>query len=341
MGLAALDGGVVDVELPPGRGPAVGTQGATHGGRQGRAVGALREVLLAAPDHFHRTRREVHGDARDLLEIVGGDRHATPESAAHRQRHERDGGDAEPNPLGERGPAAEAVLLAGPDGEVAVLELGGGVDGLHRGVVEVGHAVGGLDDAAAGRTAQLGLGVADAVDRGAAAGGEGLVLLRKEAGRADGAMTAVGEQRRQGRQRAARLPVAPRHHGDGPLQGNDALHAGHAERRGGIDGDEAAAVNGCRLHRGVEHAGELNVDAVAGRALDLGGDVEARRRGADDLEVLAGLEGRAGGHAEAGSLGGQLAVAGAPPAAPVGDDAVGDDEVVRRDVQRRAAPRSA
>src|SRR6185312_397214 len=39
--IAALDGRVVDVELPPGRGPAVGAEGAAHGGGEGGAVGAL------------------------------------------------------------------------------------------------------------------------------------------------------------------------------------------------------------------------------------------------------------------------------------------------------------
>src|SRR6185312_6615739 len=115
-------------------------------------------------------------------------------------------------------------------------------------------------------------------------------------------------------------------------QGNDALHTRHAEGGGGIDGGEAAAVNGCRLHRSIEHAGELNVDTVAGRALDLRGDVEALGRGADDLEVLAGLEGRAGGHAEAGSLCGQLAVAGAASAGGVRDDAGGRGELLRGEI---------
>ena len=48
---------------------------------------------------------------------------------------------------------AERILLAAPDGQPAVGELRGDVDRLHRRMVQIGHAVLGLDHASAGAAA--------------------------------------------------------------------------------------------------------------------------------------------------------------------------------------------
>jgi hypothetical protein len=135
------------------------------------------------------------------------------------------------------------------------------------------------------------------------------------------AMAAVRERGRQGRQGAAGLPVAPRHHRDRPLQGDDALHAGHAERACRIDAKEAPAMHRGGFHGGIEHDRQSHIDAVAGGALNLGGDVKPGRGGADQLELAPGLEARAGGDSQGRSLGGKLAVAGAAAACRVRDDA--------------------
>ncbi len=109
---------------------------------------------------------------------------------------------------------------------------------------------------------------------------------------------------------------------------NDALDAGQRQRRRDIDRAGAAADHRAVADRREQQARRPHVDAEARRAVALGGDVDARRRGADQLPVLAPLQAHLAGrrrrrHAR------ELAVV-RRAAGGMADDAVADDELAGR-----------
>ena len=181
---------------------------------------------------------------------------AAAEGAAHRQRDQRDVGGLETRPFHQAGLAGERILLAGPDRQLAVLELRRGVDRLHRRVVQERNVIGRLDDAIRRNPLERSLHVAALVDGLAVLAGQRAIVLRPEALRGNRPVAAVREHRREGREAAARRPVALRDHGDRIVQADDALDALDLHRRRGIDGGELAAMDRRGLHRRVEHPGQ-------------------------------------------------------------------------------------
>ncbi len=178
---------------------------------------------------------------------------------------------------GEVAAQRENALGVGPDGHLAVLELGHRAGRPDRGMGHVGLAVGGLDDL-------------DAVGQHALLFVHHLVLGRQRQQMVVDA--GLVRQRRAGRpfrascERHARLDrlllalgdnaekAAVAHHGD---------DAGHRLDRRFVDGLQLRAILGRTHHAAMGHAGQPQVLHIGDAAGDLAGNVETLDRLADDL----------------------------------------------------------
>ena len=155
----------------------------------------------------------------------------------------------------------------------------------------------------------------------------------------------LGVQRREG---LAGAPVAVGDHRDRLVELDDPLHARHRLRRAGIDRHQPAALHRRDVDGRVQHAGQGEVDAVGGAAVDLRGNVEARLPGTPDGVGVGVLQGRVRGcgHRRRGlrevAEGGALARPRVGDARPLGPALVGGDaEALGRGREQHLARRRA
>ena len=263
---------------------------ATHGAAPARHADLAREVvrkiLLAAEGELDRHARHL---ARDL----GRQRHVlefqpVAEAAAGElvvQVH-----------LLVRAPADGGHLLlrharelaGGPHVHPALRDLDDGRQRLQRRVRQIGRAVLGLQRLLAQRglhvavvapqlvESLLGEGIGDRLPVGG--------LLGRVAGWHPVAADGLG--------RLEGTPGVVGHHGHAAGHRHDLLHAAHGFGRLGVKAAQRRAVVGVEPNRGVQHAFQLLVDAVAQRAGGFGHDVQPLHR----LAEQAPLAGVAQGH---------------------------------------------
>ena len=101
------------------------------------------------------------------------------------------------------------------------------------------------------------------------------------------------------------------------------LHAGHLLRRAGVEAGDLAAEDRAILDRRVQHAGQLQVDAIDQLTVGLLNRIQARERLAGDGPAFGILERDVVGRRQLGRLGGEAAIAGAPARPGMGHDAIG------------------
>ena len=270
---------------PHREGAAVGGEGAGVAAHRGGPVVAVLDVVLAAPDQLDGGGRHGLRDARGEVDVVEAERQAPAVAAAEHQVRQLDLARVEVEGARGGGAGVQGVLGARPHLGAVALDAGGARHRLHGGVGEERDAVVGGDDLG-GILGHL---------RGVA---EGLVERREDGLARDAAVARVvvpGAERREG---LAGAPVAVSDHRDRLVELDDLLNAGHRLRRGGVDRHEPASLDGRDVDGRVEHAGQGEVDAVGGAAVDFRGDVEARLPGAPDGVGVGVLQGRVrrGGH---------------------------------------------
>jgi len=189
--------------------------------------------------------------------------------------------------LGGGAQGAERVLRPHPHIEPVGAVMRGGVQGFHRRVREIGHLVDRLDLLA--RPLHCRIDVAVIARAGARAVERGAIILGELGAVGRAAWTQVPlDLERVGRLLGAPEPIG--HHGHRVVERHHRFDAAHGFRRRVIHALERAARHRAGDHRGVDHARQLGVDAVGGRAVDLERHVEARGRLAGQGELLRRLD---------------------------------------------------
>ena len=147
---------------------------------------------------------------------------------------------------------------------------GGAVHRLHAGVREIGSFVDGLDRLRDGDT-DVALAARDGAGLGRRVGQE----FRDPCGRqrTERAFVPLHDQCVAALQRS---PVTVGQHGDALRNLHDLLHARNRFRRRVVDRHDLRARHRRVHHDGREQSGQLDVDAEARAAVDLGGRVDAR-----------------------------------------------------------------
>nr|WP_257814967.1 hypothetical protein [Phenylobacterium sp. J367] len=230
--------------------------------------------------------------------------------------------------------AAPGGRLAGrPDLHPAVgQDAGRGVHRLQRGVHQVRYLVAGLvRPAGGGPQAGAGLGAALAGDH------QGVGRVQRGLEPATNLGTVEGRCRNtplrvQRTRRLERDPGRVGDHGDGVLQPYDLLHAGDGARRRLVHRGQLAAIGRTGADRGEQHAGQAEVDAVAGLTRPLVGLGEGGDRLADVAALGGGLQGRVGRRRYGRGLGGEFAIGCDATRGGVGDPPAGGVAGVGRHV---------
>ena len=125
---------------------------------------------------------------------------------------------------------------------------------------------------------------------------ECLVERREDGLRRDVAVSGVVVDRLQYGKGLPGTPEAVGDDGDGVVETDDTLDAGHRLGGSGVHRLELAAVHGSHIDGGVQHARHTEVDAVHGAAVYLGREVEPGLRRAANREAVGVLERRTRRH---------------------------------------------
>ncbi len=256
---------------------------------QRRAIGAVRELFLAAEDQLHRSRRHRQRNRHQMTEIVGGRRDAASERTAGGKPVHNDIVCRQTRKLDQQRLGAERILLAGPKRENAVGEARRRIDRLHRAMMEIGNPILRLQNALARRRGKRGIGIARAMERRTRCGERRVLRLRQPVVR-ETAIASVGECRVEGKHCLVRLPPALPDHGDGAVEPEHIFDARHGPGGLDVDAHQAAAMNRRRAHRRVQHIGQGEVDAVGEAAVGLGGNVEPHRGRTDETPFFRLLQ---------------------------------------------------
>ncbi|MGY3508453.1 hypothetical protein ACVIQY_001428 [Bradyrhizobium sp. USDA 3051] len=310
----------------------VGIERAGHLALGDRVISAVRHVLFARPQQLDRRARHLLGDQDGLADIVGL---AAPAEAAARhhlvhvallrrqaRRFQR----------GREG--CLAILRAAPDLAFVRRVERRGVHWLHGGVVLVGIAVDGLDFF--GGTGNRRLRVAVLVaDIGRLPVIEALGQPFRDRLARDLGVVALVPDDRQRLQCGLGVPPGVGNDGDrGVADLDDLLDAFHAGDLGFVIAFQLAAEHRAILDRGVQHARQLDIDAVDHGAGGLLGGVQPLHALADQLPVLGVLQLDLGRRRQLGRGLGDLAVGRGLAGRRVGNDAVGGRAFGRRHFPR-------
>ncbi|MET3323489.1 hypothetical protein ABIF54_000742 [Bradyrhizobium japonicum] len=239
-----------------------------------------------------------------------------------------------PEGLQHRREGCLAVLRAAPDLAFVRGVERRGVHRLHRGVVLVRVVVDGLDllDGAGNRRLGVAVLVAD-IGRLPVVEAFRQPLRNRLAG--DLGVVAFVPDDRQRFQRGLGVPPGVGNDRDrGIADLDDLLDAFHAGDLGLVIALQLAAEHRAVLDRGVQHARQLDVDAVDHRAGGLVGGVEAQHALADQLPVLRILQLDVGRRRQLGRSLGDLAVGCGPARRRMGDDALRGGAFRRRHFPR-------
>ncbi len=271
-----------------------------------RAIGALPHFFLARPDQFDRPGR-FHRQLDHLIDrgVLAGE--LAPEAAAERHGVESYVVQGKPRRVCGCLAAAQRVLHAAPDIQLAVLVMRGKRVGLHHHVVEEGRAVAGFDQLAP---------LASSIFASALIS---FSCAANMSGGVDSAMAAIAELGIERAQALDRRPVSFRHHRHCIVELHDLLDALHSHRRPRIDRFEPPIANRRGHYRGDAHLWQGKVDAIFGAAIDLGGNIDARDGLANQAEVLRLFQLGLGIKIALRRLGGQFAIAQRLAALGVGD----------------------
>ena len=254
-----------------------------------RAEHAVGDVLLAGPDQLNRAG-DLLGDPRALGGVVA--ERAPAEAAAHEALVYRHLVGCKSQRLGDLIAGGVGALRALPDfGGLAVRgDAHHGVQRLHLGVIAVVAAELGLEFLGRVREGRVGVAlfrqggdlrlriVVDFLVAGERLGG---VELRRRAFVPD------DFERRARRHRLLEMLGDDR---DAVRQTHRAYDAGHFPDVGIVPAFRRAGVNRRVQRGGIDHARQLHVDRVLGRAVDLERGVAARHALADQAPVLARLQ---------------------------------------------------
>ena len=131
------------------------------------------------------------------------------------------------------------------------------------------------------------------------------------------------------------MPVAVGHNRHRVAQIEHLEHAGHRPRRAIVQRCHRGAENRCREGGGHLQVRRLGVDAEHGAAIDLGGNVQTRRGGADQSVFVRRLEFRLGWRGDFGGRRGELGVGRVAATRRVGDAAVAQGQLVHRHLPSR------
>ena len=315
-----------DADLQPDQ-VALGIEAARHLGHRDRMVLAVRHVLFARPHQLDRRAGHLLGHQHRLAHVVGPA--APAEAAAQHQLVDVALGHRQAAGFRRRGERRLAVLRAAPDFALVGRVERRGVHRLHGDVMLVGKAVGRLD--LLGGTGDGGLGVTHLVADEGFGRVEALLEHRSDGFARNLAEVADVPFGRQRGERVAGVPVSVGHHHDGiAVDRHHLLHARHLLDLGGVEALELAADHRAGPHRGDQHAGHREVDAVDLLAGDLVERVEPLQRLAGDRPVLRILELHFLGRLELGRRGRDRAIAELVARGLVGDDAVGRIALGRR-----------
>ena len=266
----------------------------------------MLHVGLAAPDHLDRRRGHRLRDARRDIDVVEGERQAPAVAPAEHQVRQVDLVGVESQGAGRDGAGVQRILGARPHVGAVAVDAHRAGHRLHRGVSQERHPVVGRDHLGRFRRHLRG-------------GAERLVERGEDCLARHVAVPAVVIDGAEGRQRLARAPVAVGNDGDRLLELHHFLDAGHPLGRRRVDRHQPAALHGSDVDGRVEHAGQREVDAVAQAAVDLRGNVEARRGRAPDGVGVGILERRIGRGGDGRRGLGQIAEGRALPRRRVGD----------------------
>ncbi|MEY9170422.1 hypothetical protein ABIF15_001654 [Bradyrhizobium elkanii] len=225
-----------------------------------RVILAVLHVLFARPQQLDRRARHLLGDRHRLPHIVG---HAAPaEAAAKHQLVHVDLLRRQAGGLERRGEGRLAILRAAPHLAFVRRVEHGGVHRLHRGVVLVRIVVDRLDLLGSSSDRRLGIAVLVAdVGRLRIVETFGEPCRDRLAG--DLGVGAFVPDDRQRIQRGLGVPPGVGDDGNGAVADLhhllDALHAGDL---GFVKALHLAAEHRAILDRGIQHARQLDVDAV-------------------------------------------------------------------------------
>jgi hypothetical protein len=249
-----------------------------HGDLAGEIVA---HVFFARIGQLDRRALHLDGDLGGLLDHLVFQ--PVAETAAHVER--MDG-----NPFRiDAGDLADIVLdeardlCTGPDLGAVFIDPDDGADRFERGMGQVGRAVFGADDLAGFGNRDLDIAVIAlaAVERilGEAVGKRLPVLLHRgrERGRAPFGFDRLGG-----------LEGAPGVVGDGGDTAGDRDHladTAHLQRLAGVKAVHRSGLGRVELDRGMDHAFDLVINAIALRAGGLGDDVDALHRLADQAPL--------------------------------------------------------
>ena len=246
--------------------------------RRGPVV-VMPDVVLAAPDELDRRRRHRLRDAHAEVDVVEAERKTPAVAAAEHEIGEMDLVGIDIQRAGRCRAGVERILRARPDLGAVSLDPRRARHRLHRRVGEERHAVVGRHDLSR-------------FLRHLRGGAERCVERREDRRARHVAVAGIVVLGAQRGDRLAGPPVAVGDDGDRVLELHDLLDAGHRLRRSAIDRDQLAALHRCDVDRGMQHAGQREVDAVTDAPVDLWRDIEARLGGAPKRVGVGVLQGR-------------------------------------------------
>ena len=298
-------------------------EGAGQFARGDRMIGAVLHVVFARPQQLDRRARHLLGDGNGLPDIVG--HAATAEAAAEDQLVNLALFGGQAGGFQHRGERRLAVLRSGPDLALVRRVKRRGVQRLHRGVVLVGIVVDRLDFPGGAGDGGLGVAVLVADESGLRiVEALGQPLADRFAG--DLGVLAFVPDDRQRVERGLGVPPGVGDDGDGRVvDPHHLLDALHAHDLGFVIAFQLAAEYRAVLQRGVQHARQLDIDAVDHLAGGLVGGIEPLDALAGDFPVLRilQLDVGIGGRRQLGGGFHHLAVGRGLARRRVGDDAVG------------------
>src|ERR1700716_775908 len=282
---------------------------------------AVLHVFFARPQQFDRGARHLLGDSNRLPDIVG--LAATAKAAAEYLLVDVAFIGWQTGCFQHRGESGLAVLRSAPDlAFVRGIERRG-VQRLHRGVILVRVIVHRLELLGGARDGSLGVAILVA-DEGWLRGIKTLLEPFRDRRARDLGVVAFVPNDRQGFKRGLGVPPGVGDDGDGAVADpHHLLDALQVHDFGFVEAFQFAAEYRAVLDRGIEHARQLDVDAVRHLAGDLVSGVEALDAFADELPVLRILQLDVRRRLEPGCGFDPLAIGRRASGRRMGDDAVG------------------
>ena len=285
---------------------AVCTERGRHGVDGQGAVEVMRHVVFTRPHQLHRFVADGFGDQRRLHDEV--DVNAPAETAAQERRLDRHVFRLDAHRFGDGRLRRVLPLCGANQRHLAVFEPGGEVHGLQR---RVRHVLAHVFSAhhilrSADHRVCITHGLQGQRRAGLGRSAGSLVHGR----RVDAGASAFVPDDGQSFARLVGTPPGVGHHGHAVGDLHHIDHAGHGLGLGRIHRFNGAANHRALLQRGVNHAGQLHVNAELGCAVDFGRCVQAPCRFADDGELARVFDGGLLRHRQLGRCGSELPIRG-------------------------------